>query len=226
MQALLNFGRPKKIQLAVLVDRGHRELPIRPDYIGKNIPTEYEQKVKVNLVEVDHKIPFQAGNVVTVRFVFFYYLGFALALGFGIDHILSRKTKISERVTSIFGNSIYHVCGAIISIILTVSIISVTHGAGVSPYLSVLEQFPIKNDFFGPVMTVFGMTGLSCSLAILVSRASGVDFCRVSLYLLPTLLSLNFLVLVAVLDHVPRLEMIHLIHFAFFFALFFSFPFF
>ena len=53
MQALLNFGRPKKIQLAVLVDRGHRELPIRPDYIGKNIPTEYEQKVKVNLVEVD-----------------------------------------------------------------------------------------------------------------------------------------------------------------------------
>ena len=53
MEGIMNFGRPKKIQLAVLVDRGHRELPIRPDYIGKNIPTEYEQKVKVNLVEVD-----------------------------------------------------------------------------------------------------------------------------------------------------------------------------
>ncbi|MFL2665100.1 MAG: bifunctional pyr operon transcriptional regulator/uracil phosphoribosyltransferase PyrR [Dehalococcoidia bacterium] len=53
IQALLNFGRPKRIQLAVLVDRGHRELPIRPDYIGKNIPTEYDQKIKVNLMEVD-----------------------------------------------------------------------------------------------------------------------------------------------------------------------------
>ena len=167
------------------------------------------------------QLPFQAGNVVTIRFVFFYYLGFALALGFGIDHILNRKNQISERVTSIFRNSIYYVCGAIISIVVTVSIISVTHGTGVPPYLSVLEYLPIKNDFFGPVKTVFGLTGLSCSIALLVARASGVDFCRVSLYLLPTLLSLNFLVLVAVLDHVPRLEMIHLIHFAFVFALFF-----
>lgn len=49
MDALIDMGRPEKIQLAVLIDRGHRELPIRPDYIGKNIPTSREENVVVRL---------------------------------------------------------------------------------------------------------------------------------------------------------------------------------
>jgi pyrimidine operon attenuation protein/uracil phosphoribosyltransferase len=53
LDALCDLGRPKVIQLAVLVDRGHRELPIRPDYIGKNLPTSQEEKVRVRLMEVD-----------------------------------------------------------------------------------------------------------------------------------------------------------------------------
>ena len=53
MDALMDFGRPSVIQLAVLVDRGHRELPVRADYVGKNIPTSGNEKVKVSLVEVD-----------------------------------------------------------------------------------------------------------------------------------------------------------------------------
>jgi len=53
MDALIDFGRPKAIQLAVLVDRGHRELPIRADYVGKNIPTAPDANVKVELKEED-----------------------------------------------------------------------------------------------------------------------------------------------------------------------------
>lgn len=53
MDAIIDFGRPATIQLAVLVDRGHRELPIRADYVGKNIPTAAGEKVKVALREVD-----------------------------------------------------------------------------------------------------------------------------------------------------------------------------
>lgn len=53
MDAIIDFGRPATIQLAVLVDRGHRELPIRADYVGKNLPTSREEKVKVALGEVD-----------------------------------------------------------------------------------------------------------------------------------------------------------------------------
>ncbi|MBZ0252480.1 MAG: bifunctional pyr operon transcriptional regulator/uracil phosphoribosyltransferase PyrR [Candidatus Methylomirabilis sp.] len=53
MDALMDFGRPRRIQLAVLVDRGHRELPIRADYVGKNIPTHADQKVRVRLEEID-----------------------------------------------------------------------------------------------------------------------------------------------------------------------------
>ena len=53
MDALMDLGRPNEIQLAVLVDRGHRELPIRPDYIGKNIPTRLNEEVDVQLTEVD-----------------------------------------------------------------------------------------------------------------------------------------------------------------------------
>ena len=52
---LIDFGRPKEIQLAVLVDRGHRELPIRADFAGKNIPTAQNESVEVRLVEQDHK---------------------------------------------------------------------------------------------------------------------------------------------------------------------------
>jgi len=53
IDALLDFGRPSRVQLAVLVDRGHRELPIRPDYVGKNLPTARTERIKVELVEVD-----------------------------------------------------------------------------------------------------------------------------------------------------------------------------
>jgi len=53
MDAIIDFGRPSSIQLAVLVDRGHRELPIRPDYVGKNVPTSSKEIVKVKLEEMD-----------------------------------------------------------------------------------------------------------------------------------------------------------------------------
>lgn len=53
MDALMDFGRPRAIQLAVLVDRGHRELPIRPDYVGKNVPTSDSERVEVLLQELD-----------------------------------------------------------------------------------------------------------------------------------------------------------------------------
>jgi pyrimidine operon attenuation protein / uracil phosphoribosyltransferase len=53
IDALLEYGRPARVQLAVLVDRGHRELPIRPDYVGKNLPTSRHERVHVQLVEVD-----------------------------------------------------------------------------------------------------------------------------------------------------------------------------
>jgi pyrimidine operon attenuation protein/uracil phosphoribosyltransferase len=53
IDALLEYGRPDRVQLAVLVDRGHRELPIRPDYVGKNLPTARDEHVQVLLLEVD-----------------------------------------------------------------------------------------------------------------------------------------------------------------------------
>lgn len=53
MDALIEFGRPQYIQLVVLVDRGHREIPIRADYVGKNMPTSRDEQVKVRLEEVD-----------------------------------------------------------------------------------------------------------------------------------------------------------------------------
>ena len=53
MDAIHDLGRPKQIQLAVLVDRGHREIPIRADFIGKNIPTSRQEDIKVNLTEID-----------------------------------------------------------------------------------------------------------------------------------------------------------------------------
>ncbi|MDQ7857520.1 MAG: bifunctional pyr operon transcriptional regulator/uracil phosphoribosyltransferase PyrR [Armatimonadota bacterium] len=53
MDALIEMGRPATIQLAVLVDRGHRELPIRPDYVGKNVPTSAREHIAVRLVETD-----------------------------------------------------------------------------------------------------------------------------------------------------------------------------
>lgn len=53
LEALIKHGRPKKVQLAVLIDRGHRELPIRPDYVGKNVPTSNTEIVDVNFKELD-----------------------------------------------------------------------------------------------------------------------------------------------------------------------------
>jgi pyrimidine operon attenuation protein/uracil phosphoribosyltransferase len=53
IEALFGYGRPARVQLACLVDRGHRELPIRPDYVGKNLPTATTERIHVQLVEVD-----------------------------------------------------------------------------------------------------------------------------------------------------------------------------
>jgi pyrimidine operon attenuation protein / uracil phosphoribosyltransferase len=53
IEALFDYGRPSRVQLAVLVDRGHRELPIRPDYVGKNLPTARSERIQVQLLEVD-----------------------------------------------------------------------------------------------------------------------------------------------------------------------------
>jgi pyrimidine operon attenuation protein / uracil phosphoribosyltransferase len=53
MDAINSFGRPARIQLAVLIDRGHRELPIRPDYVGKNLPTSGSEKVRLRLEQID-----------------------------------------------------------------------------------------------------------------------------------------------------------------------------
>jgi pyrimidine operon attenuation protein/uracil phosphoribosyltransferase len=53
IDALFEYGRPERVQLAVIADRGHRELPIRPDYVGKNLPTTRGERVQVELVEID-----------------------------------------------------------------------------------------------------------------------------------------------------------------------------
>ena len=53
IEALFDYGRPERIQLAVLVDRGHRQLPIRPDYVGKNLPTSQQERVNVHVKELD-----------------------------------------------------------------------------------------------------------------------------------------------------------------------------
>src|SRR5438477_3020263 len=53
IEALFDYGRPARVQLAVLADRGHRELPIRPDYVGKNLPTARNERIQVQLLEID-----------------------------------------------------------------------------------------------------------------------------------------------------------------------------
>ena len=53
IEALFDYGRPERVQLAVLADRGHRELPIRPDYVGKNLPTSRAERVNVRVAEID-----------------------------------------------------------------------------------------------------------------------------------------------------------------------------
>jgi pyrimidine operon attenuation protein/uracil phosphoribosyltransferase len=55
MDAISSFGRPARIQLAVLIDRGHRELPIRPDYVGKNLPTAMGEQIQVRLQDTDNE---------------------------------------------------------------------------------------------------------------------------------------------------------------------------
>ncbi len=55
LDALMSFGRPAQIQLAILVDRGHRELPIKPDYVGKNIPTSIGEEIQVKMKEIDNE---------------------------------------------------------------------------------------------------------------------------------------------------------------------------
>jgi pyrimidine operon attenuation protein/uracil phosphoribosyltransferase len=53
IDAIFDYGRPQRVQLAVLADRGHRELPIRPDYVGKNLPTARDERVNVRVEEID-----------------------------------------------------------------------------------------------------------------------------------------------------------------------------
>ncbi|MCJ7553138.1 MAG: bifunctional pyr operon transcriptional regulator/uracil phosphoribosyltransferase, partial [Ignavibacteriaceae bacterium] len=53
LNALMDLGRPRSIQLSILIDRGHRELPIRADYVGKNIPTSLDEEIKVKMEEFD-----------------------------------------------------------------------------------------------------------------------------------------------------------------------------
>jgi pyrimidine operon attenuation protein/uracil phosphoribosyltransferase len=65
LDALVDFGRPTAIQLAVLVDRGHRELPIRADYVGKNLPTRRDEDVQVRLAEVDGEDAVLVGETAT-----------------------------------------------------------------------------------------------------------------------------------------------------------------
>ncbi len=55
LDALMDFGRPKSVQLAVMIDRGHRELPIRADYVGKNVPSSHEEDVRVRITPLDEK---------------------------------------------------------------------------------------------------------------------------------------------------------------------------
>ena len=55
IDAMIDVGRPRSIQLAVLIDRGHKELPIRADYVGKNIPTSRNEKIGVKILEIDNE---------------------------------------------------------------------------------------------------------------------------------------------------------------------------
>jgi len=63
LDVIIDWGRPRAIQLAVLVDRGHRELPIRPDYVGKNVPTSQKEVIKVKVTEFDEKAEVVVGEV-------------------------------------------------------------------------------------------------------------------------------------------------------------------
>ncbi len=63
LDALIDFGRPKEIQLTVLIDRGHRELPIKADYVGKNVPTSLKESVHVRLLETDGTDEITVDNV-------------------------------------------------------------------------------------------------------------------------------------------------------------------
>ena len=64
LDAVIDMGRPKTIQLAVLVDRGHKELPIRADYVGKNVPTSQKETIEVVLSEIDGEDEVYIGEVV------------------------------------------------------------------------------------------------------------------------------------------------------------------
>ncbi|MFC8923320.1 bifunctional pyr operon transcriptional regulator/uracil phosphoribosyltransferase PyrR [Cellulosimicrobium sp. NPDC057127] len=67
LDAISDLGRPRAVQLAALVDRGHRELPIRPDFVGKNLPTSTSERVSVRLAEVDGEDPAGAGDAVVIH---------------------------------------------------------------------------------------------------------------------------------------------------------------
>jgi pyrimidine operon attenuation protein/uracil phosphoribosyltransferase len=67
IDALFDYGRPERVQLAVLVDRGHRELPIRPDYVGKNLPTSPEERVYVRVQELDEVDEVTIADMAEVR---------------------------------------------------------------------------------------------------------------------------------------------------------------
>ena len=67
LDALMDYGRPKTVQLAVMVDRGHRELPIRADYVGKNVPSSREEDVRVNVSSLMELIQLRFGTPRTMQ---------------------------------------------------------------------------------------------------------------------------------------------------------------
>jgi pyrimidine operon attenuation protein / uracil phosphoribosyltransferase len=69
IDALFDYGRPRRVQLAVLADRGHRELPIRPDYVGKNLPTARSERVDVHVEELDgeDEVTIVSGSEITIK---------------------------------------------------------------------------------------------------------------------------------------------------------------
>ncbi len=75
LDAIVDMGRPSKVQLAVLIDRGHRELPIRPDFVGKNVPTSRNEIVEVNFKEIDNidQVIIKEKKVELVFYLFLYY---------------------------------------------------------------------------------------------------------------------------------------------------------
>ncbi len=173
------------------------------------------------LFSLIQKLPFQSGNVVTIRFVFFYYLGFALALALGIDHVLGRRSQMSAHVSRILQFSAQHLVSVIVVIVAVVLVVSLSSKFETPLHSLVLQLFPLQNPFAGPVKTAFGLSVAICISALVFSLILRIQVRKVSLYLFPILLFFIVLILVAAADYVPQLRVIHLVNFALFFFFWF-----